>query len=203
VGKIADQKTAPEKRKARLTKPARLRAGHIVSNFDCDEEVMNIWLQKRALPASVEQTAMTFVVCRGRTVVGYYSLAAASLSHEECTSSLRRNSPDPIPAILLARLAVHLPEKGQGIGTDLLRDAALRTLRVAKNAAAKTLIVHPLNEKRAKHYKALGFLELRTGSTPESLHMPLKNLAAALGLAVSGIRAGSESGPKKIVTCSP
>jgi predicted N-acetyltransferase YhbS len=184
VGKIEDQKTTTaEKPKSKLTKPARLGAGHIVSKFGCGEEVMDIWLQKRALTASVEQTAMTFVVCRGRTVVGYYSLAASSISHEDCPSSLRRNAPDPVPALLLARLAVHLPEQGQGLGLDLLRDAAFRALRVARNAAAKTLIVHPLNEGKAKFYKRFGFSELSTGSNPGSLHMPLKKLAAALELA--------------------
>lgn len=175
----------PKKSRAKLTKPARLRANHVILAFDCGEEVMNLWLQKKALPALFDHTAMTFVVCRGKRVVGYYSLAAASVSHAECTSALRRNSPDPVPAILLARLAVDKTEQGQGIGRDLLRDAAFRTLRVAKNVAAKTLIVHPLDEKRASYYKKLGFRDLPTGKGPVSLHLPLNRLVEALSLASS------------------
>jgi predicted N-acetyltransferase YhbS len=180
VGKVEEQKITTEKQKAKLTKPAKLRAGHIIAKFNCGEEIMNLWLQKRALPAIIDQTAMTFVVCRGRTVVGFYSLAASSVSHADCTSSLRRNSPDPVPAILLARLAVDLSEKGTGLGQDLVRDAALRALRVARNVAAKTLIVHALNEKVAEFYRKLGFLDLQTENAPISLHLPLSKIAAAL-----------------------
>ncbi len=183
MGKVTYQKAAPEKRMAKLTKPARLRAGHIVSNFDCEEEVLNLWLQKRAMPALAEQTAMTFVVCRERTVAGFYSLAASSISHAECTSSLRRNSPDPVPAILLARLAVHKSEKGRGLGPDLVQDAFIRVMRVARNVAAKTLVVHALDEERAKFYRKLGFLDLPIGNVPISLHLPLTKIAAAVGAA--------------------
>jgi predicted N-acetyltransferase YhbS len=183
VGKVADQKATPEKRKVKLTKPAQLRAGHIVLKFDCEEEVLNLWLQKRALSAIAEQTAMTFVVCRGRTVVGFYSLAASSISHADCTSSVRRNSPDPVPAILLARLAVDKSEKGHGLGPDLVQDAALRALRVARNVAAKTLVVHALDEERANFYRKLGFLDLPAGNAPISLHLPLKKIVAAVAAA--------------------
>jgi predicted N-acetyltransferase YhbS len=175
------EETEPVAPKAKLTKPAQIKPGHILTKFDCGEEVMNIWLQKKALTAAIEQTARTFVICRGRTVVGYYSLAASSISHEEATSSLRRNMPDPIPAILLARLAVDLTEQGAGLGPALFQDAALRTLRVAKNAAARTLIVHALDEKRARFYRQkLGFLPLPTGAGPFTLHLPLRQLEASL-----------------------
>ncbi|HZV21003.1 MAG TPA: GNAT family N-acetyltransferase [Hyphomicrobiales bacterium] len=180
MGKLAGQKAEPEKPTAKLTRPAKLKAGHIISKFDCGEDVLNVWLQKRALIAIAEQTAMTFAVCRGRTVVGYYSLAASSISHEECTSSLQRNTPDPVPAMLLARLAVHKPEQGHGIGPDLIQDAFFRVLRVAKNVAAKTLIVHALDEERAKFYRKLGFSDLPAGNAPISLHLPLKRIAAAV-----------------------
>jgi predicted N-acetyltransferase YhbS len=175
------EETQPDAPKAKLTKPAQIKPGHVLTKFDCGEEVMNIWLQKKALTAAIDQTARTFVVCRGRTVVGYYSLAASSISHEESTSSLRRNMPDPIPAILLARLAVDLTEQGSGLGKALFQDAALRTLRVAKNAAARTLIVHALDEKRARYYKEkLGFLPLPTGTGAFTLHLPLSKLEASL-----------------------
>lgn len=180
MGKIADQKSPSDKRPSKLTKPAQLRAGHIVSSFDCGEEVLNSWLQKRALPAAAERTAMTFVVCRSKKVVGSYSLAASSVSHSQSTSSLRRNCPDPVPAILLARLAVDAGEQGNGLGQDLMHDAALRALRVANNVAARTLLVHALNEKAANFYKKLGFLDLPTQKPPMTLHLPLAKIAAAL-----------------------
>jgi predicted N-acetyltransferase YhbS len=186
VGKIAGRGAAPEKPQAKLTRPAKLKAGHIVSNFDCGKEweVLNVWLQKRALVAIAEETAMTFVICRGKRVVGYYSLAASSVSHEDCTSSLRRNSPDPVPAVLLARLAVDRSEQGHGLGPDLVQDAFLRVLRVAKNVAAKTLIVHAKDEKGARFYRKLGFTHLPANTDEKNaqitLHIPIKKITAAI-----------------------
>jgi len=180
VVKIAGKKFALEKQEVKLTKPAQLRAGHIVSAFNCGEEVLNLWLQKRAFPAAAERTAVTFVVCRGKKVVGFYSLAASSISHSDCSSDLRRNSPDPVPAILLARLGVDISERGKGIGQDLVQDAALRVLRTAKNVAARTLIVHALNTKVAAFYKKLGFVELQTGRPPITMHLKLDKILAGL-----------------------
>jgi hypothetical protein len=122
------QQKAGPKASAKLTEPAPLRAGHILTSFDCSEEVLNLWLIKRALPAIADRTANTFVTCRGRYVAGYYSLAASSIAHAACTSSLRRNAPDPCPAMILARLAVDRREQGSGIGRHLIQDAFKRTL---------------------------------------------------------------------------
>ena len=174
------QEKAGPKASAKLTEPAPLRAGHILTRFDCGEEVMNLWLAKRALPALAERTANTFVVCRGRHVVGYYSLAAASLAHEACTSNLRRNAPDPVPAMILARLAVDSREQGNGIGRHLLQDAFKRTLKAARHVAARTLLVHALNDGVVSYYKRLGFLELpRTGEVI-ALHLTLEKIVEAL-----------------------
>jgi GNAT superfamily N-acetyltransferase len=171
-----DQKPQPK-----ITQPAQLRAGHIVSGFNCGEEVLNLWLTKRALPAYSERTANTFVVCRGRRVVGYYSLATASIAHASCTSSLRRNTADPVPAMILARLAVDLSEQGNGLGTDLLHDAKLRVVRAAKHVAARTLLVQALDQGRVDFYRRLGFLPLPNHEeAPLVLHLPLEKIAAAV-----------------------
>jgi hypothetical protein len=65
--------------------------------------------------------ARTFVVCKTGTkqVAGFYSLATGSVNHTEATGSLRRNMPDPIPVIILARLAVDVSLHGKGVGADL------------------------------------------------------------------------------------
>lgn len=62
--------------------------------------------------------ARTFVVCRGNAsqVLAYYSLATGSVTHAIAPGSLRRNMPDPVPVIILARLAVDTSYHGQGLG---------------------------------------------------------------------------------------
>ena len=164
----------------KLTKPMPLRASHILTGFDCGEAVLSLWLAKRALPAVAERTANSFVVCRGRQVVGYYSLATTSIAHEHCTSSLWRNAPDPVPAILLARLAVDNSEKGKQIGRHLLQDAMKRTLMAARHVAARTLLVHALTGEVAGYYRKLGFLDLPRSGEQVTLHLNLEKVVAAL-----------------------
>jgi predicted N-acetyltransferase YhbS len=150
----------------------------MLAEFDCGEPVSNIWLQRRALPAIAARTANTFVVCRGRRVVGYFSLANGAVAHSDTSAKVRQNTPDPIPATVLARLAVDKSEHGKGLGTDLLQEAMKRTLAGAKHAAARLLIVHALNAKAFDYYTKNGFSALQSGSN--ALYMPLETIAAAL-----------------------
>lgn len=171
----AKTKTPPK-----LTKPAPLSEGHILTSFASTEEVLNVWLQKRALVAVAAKTASTFVVCRGKRVVGYYSLAAGSIAHADCTSDLRRNTPDPVPAFVLARLAVSEEEAGKGLGPALVQDAMRRVLLASRHVAARTLIVHALNDRAAAFYKKLGFLELPAREGFRVFHLKLETISMAL-----------------------
>lgn len=171
----------------KLTQPVPLRPGHKIVGFDCGEEVLNQWMIKWALRAADERTANTFVVCRGRRVVAYYSLCTASISHALCTSSLRRNAPDPVPALLLARLAVAKDEQRSQIGRHLLRDAMMRSVRAARHVAARTLLVDALNDRAVVYYKRHGFLELPMdpSGTVIRLHLSLDKIVTALKLAAA------------------
>jgi ribosomal protein S18 acetylase RimI-like enzyme len=157
-----------------------------LSDFDCGEEALNIWLRKRALPAIAARTANTFVVCRGRRVVGYFALAHGAVAHKETAAKVRRNMPDPIPATILARLAVDKTEQGRGLGQELLQEAMKRALAGAKHSAARILVVHALNSRAVEFYRKNGFLPLKgaTAAPAEgeiiALTMPLDTIAAAL-----------------------
>jgi predicted N-acetyltransferase YhbS len=182
------------KPQAKLTQPAPLRPGHNIAGFDCGEEVLNQWLTKWALRSAEDRTANTFVVCRGRRVVAYYSLATASILHAHCTSNLRRNAPNPVPALLLARLAVAKDEQKNQIGRHLLQDAMRRCLLAARHVAARTLLVDALNDRAAVYYKRHGFLELPAdlSGTVIRLHLPLDKIVAALQLATQ-VTAGAKA----------
>ena len=163
-----------------LSKPVALRAKHVLEEFNSTEAVLNDWLKKRAHLALASRTATTFVITRGDRVVGYYSLATGSLSHAHSSSSLRRNTPDPIPTIVLARLAVSQEEAGQGIARALMRDAMKRSLVAAKHVAARTLVVHALNSEVAGFYRRFGFIDLPSREGTISLHLKLETIADAL-----------------------
>ena len=162
----------------RLTSPAPIRGGHNVTRFDCGEPSLNLWLEKHALIAATMRTANTFVVCRGRRVVGYFSLANGAVDHNKTTAKIRRNTPDPIPATVLARLAVHNADKEQGLGRDLLIDASRRILAAAKHSAARLVVVHPLNTTAAAFYEKFGFRPLRGDTT--AMFIALATLADGL-----------------------
>ena len=101
----------------------------------------------------------TFVVCKtdSRKVAGFYSLATGSVNHTEATGNLRRNMPDPIPVIILARLAVDLSVRGKGLGADLLHDAVLRCYKVAENIGVRAVMVHVLTDEAKRFYLHHGF----------------------------------------------
>src|SRR5580658_9008711 len=108
--------------------PERLSAGHALADFDCEEPALNEWLRRRALQNESSGASRTYVVSVGLKVVGYYTLAHGAVVHAEAPGRVRRNMPDPVPAMLLGRLAVDRAFQGRHIGRGLLRDAVLRTV---------------------------------------------------------------------------
>lgn len=142
-----------------VTAPEPLSSNHKLAEFTCGEAVLDDWLKQRGMKNQAQGAARTFVVCKQGTqnVAGFYSLATGSVNHAEATGSLRRNMPDPIPVIILARLAVDLSFRGKGLGADLLHDAVLRCYRVAENIGVRAVMVHTLNEQAKEFYLNHGF----------------------------------------------
>ena len=96
-------------------------------------------------------------MCAGPKVAGYYSLAAGAVAHEIAPGRLRRNMPDPVPVVVLGRLAVDRAWQGRGLGKALLRDAVLRTLQVAEIAGIRGILVHAISEDARRFYENHGF----------------------------------------------
>ena len=94
------------------TAPTKIESIHETENFDSGQESLNVWLKKRALKNERDGASRTYVVCENNQVVGYYSIAAGSVSRDLAISKAKRNMPDPIPAMILARLAVDINHQG-------------------------------------------------------------------------------------------
>lgn len=165
----------------RFTDPEPLGVNHDVEEFDCGTESLNVWLKKHALQAASAGSARTFVVHdneQGR-VVGYHALAAASVAHPEATPRARKGMPrHPIPAALLARLAVDTSVQARGIGAWLLRDAMLRTLNAAESMGVRVLLVHAINDTARAFYVRHGFDP--SPADEMNLQMLLKDAQASL-----------------------
>lgn len=157
-----------------VTAPEPLSGAHQLAEFVSGEIVLDDWLKQRGLKNQALGAARTFVVCKAETkhVVGFYSLATGSVNHVEATGSLRRNMPDPIPVIILARLAVDISLRGKGLGADLLHDAVLRCYRVAENIGVRAIMVHALTEEAKAFYIHHGFSASQTQARTLFLKLP-------------------------------
>ena len=140
--------------------PVPLTAEHDTSGFTCRHASLNAWLAKRAMVNAVSGASRTYVVCDvQRHVVGYYALAAGSIAAEASPRQLRRNMPDPLPVVVLGRLAVHGEWSGRGIGGGLLKDAVLRSMQAAELIGVRALLCHAIDEDGKVFYAKHGFVE--------------------------------------------
>lgn len=172
--------TEVEKNQAELTSPEKLKPSHQLDVFDCGIPSLNDWLKRRALRNEQEGASRTYVVCVENQVVGYYCLAAGAICCLDAPGRVRRNMPDPIPVVVIGRLAVHQNWQGQRLGRALLRDAVLRTLGAADVAGVRAILVHALSEDAKRFYSRCGFVESPTH--PMTLVVMLKDIKASLGI---------------------
>lgn len=137
--------------------PERLTPEHDVSSFDSGIATLDDWLKRRALSNQDGGASRTYVVCAAGRVVGYYALANGALAQGEATGRVRRNMPEPIPVMILGRLAIDQGFHGRGLGAALLRDAVLRTLQAADIAGIRAILVHAISADAKKFYERCGF----------------------------------------------
>jgi GNAT superfamily N-acetyltransferase len=137
--------------------PALLVSAHDVTRFSCGTPSLDLWLLKRALSNQDTGASRTFVLVEHERVIGYYALATGSAAAADAPGSIRRNMPDPVPVMILARLAIDSAFQGKGLGADLLRDAVLRTMRAAEIGGIRAMLVHALDLRAAEFYLRFGF----------------------------------------------
>jgi len=162
-----------------LRAPEKLRSDHDLSKFNCGESALDEWLRRRALQNEESGASRTYVVCDGQRVVGYYALAVGAVAHTEAPGRVRRNMPDPVPVMIIGRLAVHKDYQGLKIGPALLRDAVLRTLQAAEIAGVRAILVHAISERARKFYEDCGFFA--SPMDPMTLMITVAEAAKALG----------------------
>lgn len=162
------------------SRPEPLERRHDRASFTCGEPELDRWLTAHALGAQASDSARVFVSTDGRQVVGFYALAAAQLKPAEASDRALKGQPKgrPVPAILLARLAVDLAHQGRGLGRSLLQDAMLRASGAADELGMRVMVVHAKNERASRWYKHLGFEESPTD--PLHLILLMKDLRSFL-----------------------
>ena len=165
-----------------ITAPAPLTAAHRFDGFRCAETELESWLKQRALKNQFEGASRTFVACANGEVVGYYALSAGGVLHAQMPGSIRRNMPEPIPVVVLGRLAVHSDWGRRGIGAGLLKDAVLRTVRLSEEMGIRALLCHAINDDAKRFYLHHGFIE-----------SPIESMTVMLNIAKLARAAGETS----------
>jgi GNAT superfamily N-acetyltransferase len=166
---------------SRFGDPEPLDPRHVLDDFDCGVNSLNTWLTEHARQAVGAGSARVFVIVDAELerVCGYYALAAAAVSHDEATARARKGQPrHPIPAVLLARLAVDVSVQGHGIGAWLLQDAMRRAMSASEAVGMRVLLVHALDGNARAFYERWGFETSPTD--PLNLQMLFKDIRKSL-----------------------
>ena len=140
-----------------LSPPELLGDDHQTTGFSCGVSSLDEWLKRRARANQSSGASRTYVVCEGDRVVGYYALAAGSVDVAVAPGRFRRNMPDPVPVVLLGRLAVDVTQRGRGLGRLLMRDAGRRVLQAADAIGIRGILVHAISDEARQFYLAVGF----------------------------------------------
>lgn len=148
--------------------------------FTCKKPSLANYLQKHARQNDEKNIAKSFVaVDENNTVHGYYSLCTSSIEFEELPENLKKNIPKyPIPAALIAKLAVDLNSEGKGLGTRLLIDALQRIHRTSEQLAIKVVLVDAIDEEAAGYYLHFGFIQLPRHEL--KLFLPIETISQLL-----------------------
>lgn len=142
-----------------LGRPRPIGSGDDTSGFVSGEPALDQWITVRALRNERGGASRTFVSIDPKTerVAGYYCLAASALRSEDAATALRRNMPNPIPVILIGRLAVDQRYHRLGLGASLLQDATLKSVEASRLIGARAILVHAISEPAQHFYEHFGF----------------------------------------------
>ena len=160
--------------------PVLLDDHHQLDVFDCGVPALDDWLKRRARGNAASGASHTYVATEGNVVVGYFALAAGAVDVTSTPGRFRRNMPDPIPIVVLGRLAVDRSQQGKGLGRALFRDAGLRVVQAAGIIGVRGVLVDAISDEAKAFYLALGMVV--SPINPMVLMVTLADLRASLGL---------------------
>ncbi len=142
-----------------LHRPALLDVRrHDREQFDSGEPVLDEWLRRYAGQNRRRDTAATWVIADATNVViAYASIAMTGIDRSAAPETLAKGSPDPVPALLLGRLAVDRRYSRLGIGTTLVAHVLATALDLNEKAACRAVVATALTDKARTWRERLGF----------------------------------------------
>ena len=161
---------------------APLGPGQDRAAFDCLEPALTAYLLEGRVDRDVQTgQAAAFVLLEGAAVVGYFTLASASVSRKDFSAKLSRAFGYPLVSVtLLGRLAVHRELRGQGVGRALIVRALGKALEASLTVGSFAVVVDAKNGRVAELYEELGFTAFR--DEPLKLFLPMATVRGLLGM---------------------
>ena len=163
--------------KPQFSPPRPIRPNDGIRDFACGYSDLDDWLRINALK-SEGKTARAYVVCDGSQVVAYYCLATGGVGRDLAPGKVRRNAPNPVPVVVIGRLAVTRTHQQRGLGEAMLRDAIRRALTASEIVGCAAILVHAIDDPAAAFYERHGFM--RFPIEARTLFLPLDTLRASL-----------------------
>jgi GNAT superfamily N-acetyltransferase len=164
----------------------RLEEPDEVKNFDCGDEPLNNYLKRHAWnnqeKSSLGVSYVAIDEVAPRAVLGYFTLAMASVTREAFPKKYVRGLPPyDLPLILLARLAVDRRFAGRGLGHALISEAFRISLRVADEVGCRCIVTDAYRD-RISWYARYGFVPIEGAaeSGPQRMYLDLRTVRAAL-----------------------
>ncbi len=146
-----------------LFAPEPLADRHQVEGFRCGVDSLDAWLADRARTNSASGASRVFVVAdESSTVVACYTLSTGSVLRADLPGALRRNTPQPVPVLLIGRFAVATGHQGAGLGRSLLQDVVVRCARLSHEVGFVAVLVHPVDESADAFWRRFGFVPAPT-----------------------------------------
>ena len=155
-----------------------LSQAHDRNGFSCGNAALDRYLQTQARQDMQRNLAQVFVLVAEdqKTIQGYYTLSAGSVTLSELPNELRSKLPryPKLPVTLLGRLAVDARFQGQKIGAFLLVDALHRSARQTAEIASLAVVVDAIDEAAVAFYTKFHFLPLP--ETPRTLFIEMTTI---------------------------
>lgn len=172
----------PDASRPRYAPPRAITPEDRLDGFDCGKPALDDWLKGQAIE-SEGRTARTYVVTatagtEAGAIVGYYCLANGGVTRKEMPGKIRHGLPNPVPVMVLGRLAVDRRHAGKSIGSAMLKEALQRTVEASRIAGVRALLVHAIDDEAVTFYTRYGFQVFPTGS--RTLFLPIETIIAAL-----------------------
>lgn len=133
-------------------------ARHDRTRFDSGEPALDEWLRRYAGQNRRRDTAATWVITTtDNQVVAYASLSMTAIDRAAAPRPVAKQAPDPVPALLLGRLAVDCHHASRGIGTALVAHVLATAVELNTKAACRAVVVSAISAEARAWWKHLGF----------------------------------------------